>query len=220
MSPIRMMPAAVLMVLSLTGCAATLHATPTPSADSADLLSQLVVAEEDTGAHYDREEWHIGWAEQGGGCDTRDVVLIEQGDGETRDSGCRLTCPARDCWTSPYDDTRHSVARELDIDHRVALGEAARSRVVQKGGQPGYGAGRVWTAEQRHLFAEDLSNLVAVTSSVNRSKGDRDAGVWRPSARSGWCGYARDYAATKVTYALTVDQREYDGLAAMLATCP
>lgn len=132
MRPTRLMLAAALLVSGCGAPAASLG-TGVQVADSDAVLSQLVVAEEDTGAHYRREDWHIGWGEQGDGCDTRDIVLIEQGDGEVQDNQCRLVCPARDCWRSPYDDTLHSVARGLDIDHRVPLGEAARSRVVMKG---------------------------------------------------------------------------------------
>lgn len=154
-----------------------------------DLLSQLFVAPEDTGAHYDREQWHPGWADQGRGCDTRDIVLIDQGEGEVQDGRCRLTCPTGGCWFSPYDDLTHSDAGGLDIDHRVPLGEANRSRVVGEDG-------------------------------VNRAKGDKDPGRWRPASFEERCVYARDYAATKIDWGLTLDQAEHDGLAQMLRTCP
>jgi hypothetical protein len=199
-----------------------LNATPTPVdvlKGRGDLLSQLVVAPEDTGAHYEREQWHPGWADQGGGCDTRDIVLIDQGEGEVRDGRCHFTCPGG-CWFSPYDDHLHSDPGRMDIDHRVPLGEANRSRVVGEDGTVGLGAGRVWTVTEKQAFAEDLDNLVAVTSAVNRAKGDKDPGRWRPPSREERCGYARAYATTKIDWGLTVDQAERDGLAQMLATCP
>jgi hypothetical protein len=170
-------------------------------------LAALPVRVEDTGAHYDREAWGE-WVSTGGGCDTRELVLVEQGAGEARGGGCRPVCPEGQlCWTSPYDGARTGDPRALQVDHRVPLAEAQRS------------GARAWTAGQRRAFYNDRRNLVAVTARVNTSKGDRDPGAWRPPARAAWCGYATAYVATKTTYRLTVDQRERDALRQMLGAC-
>ena len=181
----------------------------------------LVVAEEDAGAHYDRAEWGEGWASHGHGCDTRELVLLGSADGAVRGEDCRPSCPAAaaPCWTSPYDGRPSDDARELQIDHRVALGEVSRSRVVDADGKVGGGAGRVWTRAQKHAYYEDQANLVAATAAVNSAKGDLDAADWKPAIRSAWGDYATAYVQTKLGWHLTVNAAERDGLAQMLATC-
>lgn len=185
------------------------------------LLAQLVVAEEDDGARYKRAEWGEDWANHGGGCDTRELVLLASADGAVRGEGCRPSCPATatPCWTSPYDGGRTDDPGDLEIDHRVALSEVSRSRVVDAHGKVGGGAGRVWTPEQKHSYYEDRANLVAATAAVNSGKGDLDAGDWKPGIESAWCDYATAYVQTKVKWHLTVNAGERDGLAQMLATC-
>lgn len=215
-------------VLALTACdpidvGAPAPAPPAqPPPDAAALFGKLLVAEEDTGAHYDREDWGEDWADHGGGCDTRDIVLLEQARGAQRGDGCAPRCPAgaRPCWVSPYDGRATTDPGELEIDHRVSLKEASRSRIIEPGGRPGPGAARVWTAAQRAAFHDDRANLVAVTAGVNQGKSDEDAGDWKPADRTAWCDFATRYAQTKVAYRLTVDQVEHDGLAQMFATCP
>lgn len=191
--------------------------------DAAALLEQLVVAEEDTGAHYDRDEWHTDWAYHGDGCSTRELVLYAQAEPDaSRGAACAPVCPVSGaaCWTSPYDGRPTHDPGELQIDHRVSLKEASRSRVVDERGVATLGAARLWSGDQKRGFAEDPGNLVAVTGGVNQAKWHLDAGDWKPSLESAWCEYAVGYARTKIAYRLSVDQAERDGLAQMLATCP
>ncbi len=177
---------------------------PGAAGPSAAQLDRLTVAVEDTGAHYRREDWG-DWASQGNSCDTRELVLQRQGTGVRTGSGCSVTAGS---WTSRYDDTGVDNARQLDIDHLVPVKEANRS------------GARNWTREQRVTFYNDLDNLVAVTASSNRGKGDSDPAHWRPPARGYWCGYATGYLTIKLRYGLSADQAEYDALRQMLGTCP
>ncbi|MGH3876498.1 MAG: HNH endonuclease family protein [Actinophytocola sp.] len=205
---------AALAVLTASGCDPT-AALPTPAAgaqsarpDLAASLSALPVRPEDTTAPYDRDEWG-DWASHGHGCNTREIVLTEQGHGTQPGSGCRPVCPPSGpaCWTSPYDGARIRDTRRVQIDHRVPLGEAARSGAAD------------WTRAQRERFYNDRNNLVAASVHSNTSKGDDDPARWRPTDRAAWCGYATAYVTTKHTYGLSVDRPERDALAAMLATC-
>jgi hypothetical protein len=222
-------------ILALTACKPIDLTTPSPSgpakpppaapakpppANAAALLKKLPVAEEDTGAHYDRDEWGGDWAERGDGCSTREVVLLAQAKGAQRGPGCAPRCPtAQPCWVSPYDGRPTADAGDLEIDHRVPLKEAAQSRVVA-GGKPGLGATRVWTAAQKESYYQDQANLVAVTSSVNQSKSDGDPAQWKPADKKSWCDYATRYVQTKLKYRLTADKAEHAALVQMLATCP
>lgn len=204
-------------VLSLLAVAATacqpsdVHppAGPASATDARSQLAGLPVRVEDTGAHYRRDQWG-DWATHGHGCDTRDLVLRDQGRGTVPGNGCKPICPASaaPCWTSPYDSIPLRDPAAVQIDHRVPVKEAMRS------------GARAWTQQQRQRFYNDPANLVAVSSHANSSKGDRDPARWRPSNRDTWCVYATGYIATKHTYDLSVDQHEHDALAAMLRTCP
>lgn len=184
--------------------------TPTTAAPAParDLLAALPVRAEDTGAHYRRTDWG-DWTQHGGACDTREVVLRDQGRNVKQGKECRPVCPAAaaPCWVSPYDGATFGDPTAVQIDHRVPIKEAVRS------------GARTWDRAQRERFYNDQTNLVAVSAKANTSKGDKDPGRWRPSNRDNWCAYATGYIATKHTYGLTVDPAERDALLSMLATC-
>lgn len=152
----------------------------TPAASSTDtdvskalvMLDELPVAPEDTGYHYDRDDWPH-WSSTGGGCDTRDTVLQEQGQSVKVFDGCAVT----GVWVSVYDGETVHDAKDLDIDHVVPLAEAARSGV------------RDWSRVDRERYANDKRFLLAVTASSNRSKGDDDPARWLPSDSSYRCAY-------------------------------
>lgn len=167
------------------------------------MLAELPVRVEDTGAHYNRDDWG-SWRTRSG-CDTRERVLLRDGQDVTTGDDCKITGGV---WVSVYDGRTHTDPAALEIDHRVAPREALRS------------GARGWTREQRVAFYNDMANLTAVTASVNESKGDRDPGRWRPSDRSAWCSYAASYIATKHDYGLHIDRDEHAGLTAMLNSCP
>ncbi|MFD1149031.1 HNH endonuclease family protein [Saccharothrix hoggarensis] len=176
-----------------------------PGDDPAAQLAALTVAPEGKMAGYSRDRFPH-WSSQGDSCDTREVVLQRQGSDVKTDGECRATSGT---WTSVYDGVVVTDAGDLDIDHTVALAEAWRS-----------GADK-WTDEQREKFANDLGGmqLIAVTASSNRSKGDQDAAKWKPPVESYWCTYARAVVSVKTLYSLTVDEAERDALGTMLQTC-
>ena len=63
-------------------------------------------------------------------------------------------------------------------------------------------------------FAGDLWNLTVADPSVNRSKGDRDAGEWIPDRNRGW--FRRRVLIVKSKYSLSVDPAERDALERIL----
>jgi hypothetical protein len=208
---------ALVILMIIAGCGADLLAPSTPTTapvptgpaapgdDPAAQLAALTVAPEAKMAGYSRDRFPH-WSGQGDGCDTRDVVLQRQGADVQTGDRCKITAGT---WTSVYDGVVVTDAGALDIDHTVALAEAWRS-----------GADK-WTDEQREKFANDLGGLqlIAVTASSNRSKGDQDPAKWKPPVQAYWCPYARAVVSVKTMYALTVDEAERDALAAMLKTC-
>lgn len=156
---------------------------------------------------YDRDkDFGRGWALVHGHCDTREAVL-ERDAGlaavDTDGDGCRDDGPIVDLYTG-----NTITPAQTQIDHVYSLKQAW---VV--------GAWK-WSAVQRAIFAQDQSNLRAVTGAVNERKGDLGPGEWRPPARSGWCGYQMIYRATAVRWSLPISPADDAALRDMATTCP
>ncbi len=201
----------------LSGCQELQQALPQPSASAPPagpakgLLAQLQVLPEDTGAHYDRDDWLTDWARTGE-CSTRETVLRRQGQGVTVDARC---APTAGTWHSPYDGVTTSDPGELEIDHVVPLAEAARSGPVVDGRRQRPGD---WPPARREAYANDVEGLVAVTGTSNQSKSDDDPARWLPTEDR--CGYVTKWVRIKKKYGLSVDQAEHDAIATVLAGCP
>lgn len=140
------------------------------------------------------------------GCNTRAEVLISEAVVKPKiGKKCALT---GGMWISPYDAKATAKASDLDIDHVVPLAEAWRS-----------GAWK-WTPAQRQDFANDLTEpraLVAVSLSLNRSKGDKDVAQWLPA--KGVCSYIEAWITVKTKYALTADSKELAVLQEYVLEC-
>lgn len=146
------------------------------------------------------------WISQSDSCDTREVVLKRDGEMVLTDAACRIT---QGSWFSVYDGKTVSDPSELDIDHMVPLANAWRTGAKE------------WTDAQRKAFANDLTRpeLIAVTASTNRSKGDQDPSQWKPPRRAYWCVYAQKWVAVKSNWKLSVTAAEKVALSDMLGTC-
>lgn len=169
-------------------------------------LAGIKVATESGMDGYSRARFSAGWDTQSDGCDAREHVLTRDGKNVTKTGKCKLTGGT---WVSLYDGKTVTKPSELDIDHLVPLANAWRS------GAPS------WPQDKRHQFANDLTNpqLVAVSASSNRSKGDQGPDTWKPTEQAEWCAYSTDWIVVKSTYGLTVTKAEHDALDTMLDTC-
>ncbi|WP_330300085.1 HNH endonuclease family protein [Streptomyces sp. NBC_00503] len=168
-------------------------------------LAALKVATPGTMSGYSRDKF-THWVDQGNKCDTREVILQRDGADVTRDSECKAVSGT---WKSLYDDVVVTEASKMDIDHMVPLAEGWRS------GAAG------WDAAKRKAFANDLTRpqLLAVSASSNRSKGDQSPDLWQPPSKAAWCQYGRAWTTVKSTYGLTVTEPEKKMLSTMLDTC-
>ncbi|RJQ76545.1 HNH endonuclease [Pseudonocardiaceae bacterium YIM PH 21723] len=199
----------VLATVALTvGLAAPAMATPPGIPDKATAvreLAELTVADEGSKAGYDRKKFKH-WITIEGRCDTREMVLKRDGSGVSTDEDCH---PVSGSWFSPYDNETLNDASDVDIDHFVPLMEACKSGASD------------WTDRQRQDFANDLDapQLIAVSASSNRSKGDRDPAAWKPPAQEYWCEYSRMWVAVKHKYQLTLQESEKSAVQSMLDTC-
>jgi hypothetical protein len=181
-------------------------AAPAPGAGSAAAdLAALTTANPHAMKGYSRDRFPH-WTSQGGGCDTRDVVLKRDGTDVRVTGECTI---ASGHWVSPYDGKTFTAATGMDIDHMVPLANAWRS------------GADTWDDQKRSAFANDLTRpqLLAVSASANRAKGDQDPSQWRPAARGYWCEYARRWIAVKRYWQLTVTTAERSKLAEMLESC-
>ena len=167
-------------------------------------LDKLTVAKAGSMKGYSREKFPH-WRSTGGNCDVRDSVLKRDGT-KVKLSGCNVVAGT---WKSIYDGKTLTSPTQVDIDHLVPLANAWRS------------GASAWTTAQREDFANDLDDpqLVAVSASSNRSKGDQDPSTWKPTDPSSWCVYAEDWIAVKTHWKLTVTTTEKSALDDMLGKC-
>ncbi|KNE82509.1 hypothetical protein ADZ36_10800 [Streptomyces fradiae] len=182
----------------------TLPGVPS-AAEARTQLAGLEVAPHRSMSGYSRSKFPH-WAEQGERCNAREAVLERDGTDVKRDDECRAVSGR---WVSAYDDETFTDASDLDIDHMVPLANAWRS------------GASAWTQDKRKEFANDLSGpqLIAVSASSNRSKGDQGPDEWQPPAKTYWCTYSRAWTAVKAEYGLSVTEAEKGMLTEMLDTC-
>ncbi|TGZ79597.1 hypothetical protein EX30DRAFT_380532 [Ascodesmis nigricans] len=146
------------------------------------------------------------WITISGSCNTRETVLKRDGTNVVTDSACASVSGS---WYSPFDGATWTAASDVDIDHIVPLSDAWKS------------GANTWTAARRQEFANDLTNpqLMAVTDSVNQSKGDKSPDAWKPPLTSYYCTYAKMWVKVKSVYGLSVKAAERTALTSMLNTC-
>lgn len=203
----RALAAAILALVAVPvgADAATALPPPAPSVtDSRSQLTRLAVRAEDN-VGYDRTLF-THWITVNG-CTTRESVIKRDGTGVVVDSTCAAT---KGSWFSVYDGVSTSDPSTFDIDHVVPLAEA-------------WGSGAdAWTSDQRKAFANDLTRpqLIAVSASSNRSKGDKDPAQWQPTRTAWRCEYVREWINVKYFWDLAVDSAEKTAIEGMLdANC-
>lgn len=197
---------AALAVLALA--ASPSWATPPniPSESTArSELTALVVSAEDPMTGYSRDLFPT-WIAISGNCNTREWVLERDGTGVTVDGACE---PTSGSWFSEYDGVTITASSGVDIDHVVPLAEAWRSGASS------------WTTSRRQSFGNDVDDpqLIAVSASSNRSKGDEDPSTWKPTRTSYYCTYSKMWIASKYTWDLRLQSTEKMALQSMLDSC-
>jgi hypothetical protein len=167
-------------------------------------LGQLMVAASSSMRGYSRDRFPH-WRGTGKNCDVRDSVLQRDGT-NIKLSGCNVVGGN---WPSVYDKGNFTNPSDVDIDHVVPLANAWRS-----------GADK-WDDTTRGDLANDLTRpqLIAVSASSNRAKGDQDPSQWKPPNRDYWCKYAENWVTVKHYWRLSVTAAEKTALSDMLSTC-
>jgi hypothetical protein len=211
--------AALLVLATAAGCegisidtggsdagGSTTTGTPFPSTSGSPpaQLAKLKVVKAGSMKGYSREKFPH-WRSTGDNCDVRDSVLKRDGT-KVKLSGCNVVAGT---WKSAYDGVVLNSPTKVDIDHMVPLANAWRS------------GASAWTTAKRGDFANDLADpqLVAVSATSNRAKGDQDPSTWKPKLTGEWCDYATEWIAVKTVWKLTVTTAEKAALANMLERC-
>jgi len=181
-------------------------AAPSAAVDIRAVLGQLSIDDNPRPpTPYSRDDWSHWDDLDGNGCDTRqDVLLRDTRVAATTGAGCSVIGGD---WYSIYDAAVAYTPGDFDIDHVVPLADAHAS------------GGWRFGAEQRRQYANDMSNLIAVSAESNRTKSAQRPDEWRPAMQDSWCFTATTWVATKVKYSLTVTTSERDALGQMLETC-
>lgn len=147
----------------------------------------------------------------GNGCDARNDTLRRDLTNlviKSDSNGCKVLGGVL---ADPY--SRKNIdfvfgASLVDIDHVVALSNAWQTGAFQ------------FSDEIRFQFANDPLNLLAVSASLNRQKGDGDAATWLPPTKSYRCQYVARQIAVKKKYGLWLTRPEKIAMSSLLAKCP
>lgn len=107
----------------------------------------------------------------------------------------------------PYGLRWYNSRDSVNIEHIVATREAHASGLCSDS----------IDGDIREQFANDTLNLVLVNSSINRSKGARDAGQWWPPHNQCW--FARQIIVVRKAYQLSVDPEEKRSLVDKINAC-
>ena len=201
----RVAVASVATAVAFVGVVATvdarppdLVASPNDTLSALDVLNTIRVERENSRG-YSRSLFKHWLDVDGDGCDAREQVLKRDAIGLPQVDPFRCFVVEAD-WISAYDGKKTSDRTAVDIDHVVALKEAWDSGAFG------------WNEAQRTAFANDTSDprtLLAVSSSSNRSKSDKDPSNWLPSLRGYWCTYISNWISVKARWNLSMDQSEF-----------
>jgi hypothetical protein len=159
-----------------------------------------------------RADFGQAWADvDRNGCDTRnDVLRRDLTSARFGTGGCRvLTGVLHDPYTGKTLAFVRGAAMSsmVQIDHVVALNDAWQTGAAQL------------SLTRRTALANDPLNLIAVSGSINDSKGAGDAATWLPPNKAFRCTYVSRQVAVKAGYGLWVTSAERDAIRRVLLGC-
>lgn len=177
--------------------------TDAPQGSALSLVDSMKIAEPDD-SEYNRGDYKH-WIKQEGQCDTRETALKEQGTDVVVDNKCKATSGQ---WTDWYSGETMTDASGADLDHVIPLGYANAH------------GGAAWDKQKKQDFANDLSQLLVVGASENRSKSDKGPSDYMPPNESYHCEYADKWVKTALKYDLSVTEKDKKVLQDTLSHCP
>jgi hypothetical protein len=187
----------------LVGHGATAHAAP---GDLATLLAQVQVVGEiadvpgyQRGCKKDQAcSFGPAWNDplDSSGCDTRNRLLANSLQGVEFKPGTR-DCKVVAGTLNPDPYTGETVdLHHVQVDHLYPLKAA-------------WDAGAsAWDPRRRQIFANDLTELIAVSGAANEQKGDSTPAQWLPANPAEVCPYVLRYLTVAIKYQLPITTRD------------
>lgn len=156
---------------------------------------------------FNRKNWKH-WTDTDHDCqNTRNEILIRDSIEPVRFNTERKCKVASGVWVGPYTGAQTRSPRSVDIDHIIPLGHAFEV------------GGNLWSREQKEAFANDFENLLATSSTANRSKGKRAPHQWMPPDSRYHCEYIRRWVGIKQKYGLSYMDGETEHIKAIKESC-
>lgn len=141
----------------------------------------------------------------GSPCNVRDKVLAASGKNVKQDSKtCKILSGS---WTDEYTGEELTNPDEISIDHIIPLRYAA-----MHGGQK-------WDNSKKEEFANDTSQLIAISASEESSKADKGPSDYLPSNKDFKCTYAKAWVSTAQKYNVSITKSDKTKLVATLQKC-
>ena len=184
--------------LAALGLVITPAAADTEERLALEVLAEATIAEDHSMDGYDRDTFApSGWVDaNNSGCTTREDILARdlediQLDGCTVEYGQTIGAYSGE----PIEHIQGES--QVDIEHVVAVGQAWRNGAY------------AWDEETMQAFYQDPDNLIAVSSSENRSKGDRDTTGYMPPNQGAYCTFTAAKVYVKDKYGLAMNPEEH-----------
>lgn len=167
-------------------------------------LDQITIADAEK-TSYNRADYPH-WEIKNGKCDTRETVLANAGFASNAKT-CKAEEKSGFTYTEPYSNKKVSNPSKLDIDHVIPLGYA-----------DAHGA-HSWDTSKKQQFANDLSQLLAVDASANRTKSDKGPSEWMPSNKDYTCEYSTIWIDTALKYGISITNADKNTLKTGIQSC-
>ena len=138
------------------------------------------------------------------GVNTRYEILFRDSSYCTMTKNKSKKISIKGSWKCKYTHVVITNPSKIDIDHIVPANYARENKIG------------LWSQETFTLFENDPFNLVAVQSSINRSKGDKGLSEWKPPKNKNW--YEKRFKDVCDKWGISCPEEPYT--ARQLVLCP
>ena len=150
----------------------------------------LLIKENKTSIKYNRDKYQYGIDEDKDCQNTRAEVLIKTSLIEPKFKTERKCIVISGKWLDSYSGEYFYKAKRLEIDHLIPLKKAHTM------------GGYSWNEEKRKQFANDMENLIPVSSKLNQQKGSKGPRQWLPPNEKFQCEYVKKWITIQKKYDL------------------
>lgn len=154
---------------------------------------------------YNRDEQFGGWLRDTSGTtclNTRGLVLVRDSIGNITytSSGCTVD---KGEWDEPYTGRLHKLAKDIQIDHLVALKNAYMTGAHE------------WNNQKRCLYANYMGNkfhLLSTNGKENLKKSDHTPSGYVPPNKAYTCQFIKQWLNVKLIWSLRLTPKEVSAI--------